>query len=91
MTWIAPDAERSEGYPKRRNEPGREMLRDWTRPSPSASRPSRCAGCGSTSWSFLSRDMPEALIYYAGSNGGGGAAKQPFRNGVLMLRAKFPG
>ena len=29
MTWIAPYAERSEGYPERRNEPEREMLRDW--------------------------------------------------------------
>ena len=29
MTWIAPDVERSEGYPARRNEPEREMLRDW--------------------------------------------------------------
>ena len=29
MTWIAPDVERSEEYPARRNEPEREMLRDW--------------------------------------------------------------
>jgi hypothetical protein len=29
LTWIAPDVERSEGYPARRNEPEREMLRDW--------------------------------------------------------------
>ena len=29
MTWIAPDVERSDGYPARRNEPEREMLRDW--------------------------------------------------------------
>jgi Protein of unknown function (DUF664) len=29
VTWIAPDVERSEGYPTRRNEPEREMLRDW--------------------------------------------------------------
>ena len=29
MTWIAPDVERSEHYPARRNEPEREMLRDW--------------------------------------------------------------
>ena len=29
MTWIAPDVERSEDYPARRNEPEREMLRDW--------------------------------------------------------------
>ena len=29
MTWIAPDVERSEHYPQRRNEPEREMLRDW--------------------------------------------------------------
>jgi uncharacterized damage-inducible protein DinB len=29
VTWIAPDAERSEDYPARRNEPEREMLRDW--------------------------------------------------------------
>ena len=90
MTWIAPDAERSEGYPERRNEPGRQMLRDWLdwhratllrkcagldatqlarRAVPPSnlsllglvrhmsdtergwvSRPSRCAGCGSTSW-----------------------------------------
>ena len=29
MTWIAPDVERSDGYPERRNDPEREMLRDW--------------------------------------------------------------
>ena len=29
MTWIAPDVERSEHYPERRNAPEREMLRDW--------------------------------------------------------------
>ena len=29
MTWIAPDVERSEDYPARRNEPEREMLRGW--------------------------------------------------------------
>jgi uncharacterized damage-inducible protein DinB len=29
VTWIAPDAERSPDYPARRNEPEREMLRDW--------------------------------------------------------------
>ncbi len=29
MTWIAPDVERSEHYPAHRNEPEREMLRDW--------------------------------------------------------------
>jgi hypothetical protein len=29
VTWIAPGAERSEDYPARRNEPEREMLRDW--------------------------------------------------------------
>ena len=29
MTWIAPDVERSEHYPARRNAPEQEMLRDW--------------------------------------------------------------
>jgi uncharacterized damage-inducible protein DinB len=29
VTWIAPDVERSEGYPARRNEPEQEILRDW--------------------------------------------------------------
>jgi uncharacterized damage-inducible protein DinB len=29
MTWIAPDVERSENYPTRRNEPEKDMLRDW--------------------------------------------------------------
>ncbi|MGH3165964.1 MAG: DinB family protein [Trebonia sp.] len=29
MTWIAPDVERSENYPARRNDPELEMLRDW--------------------------------------------------------------
>jgi uncharacterized damage-inducible protein DinB len=29
MPWIAPDVERSEGYPERRNDLEREMLRDW--------------------------------------------------------------
>jgi hypothetical protein len=29
VAWIAPDVERSERYPERRNEPEQEMLRDW--------------------------------------------------------------
>jgi uncharacterized damage-inducible protein DinB len=29
VSWIAPEVERSEHYPERRNEPEREMLRDW--------------------------------------------------------------
>ena len=29
MTWIAPDVERSENYPERRNDPEQTMLRDW--------------------------------------------------------------
>jgi uncharacterized damage-inducible protein DinB len=29
VTWIAPDVERSEDYPERRNEPEQDMLRDW--------------------------------------------------------------
>jgi uncharacterized damage-inducible protein DinB len=29
VTWTAPDVERSEDYPARRNEPQQEMLRDW--------------------------------------------------------------
>jgi uncharacterized damage-inducible protein DinB len=29
VTWVAPEVERSEDYPARRNEPEREMLRDW--------------------------------------------------------------
>jgi len=29
MSWIAPDVDRSEHYPGRRNEPEQEMLRDW--------------------------------------------------------------
>ena len=29
MTWIAPDVERSDEYPARRNEPERAMLCDW--------------------------------------------------------------
>jgi hypothetical protein len=29
VTWIAPEVERSEDYPARRNEPEREMLHDW--------------------------------------------------------------
>jgi uncharacterized damage-inducible protein DinB len=29
VTWIAPDVERSEHYPERRNDPEQDMLRDW--------------------------------------------------------------
>ena len=29
MTWVAPDVERPEDYPARRNEPEQQMLRDW--------------------------------------------------------------
>jgi hypothetical protein len=40
---------------------------------------------------LLSLEMPEALIYHAGAEGGGCATKQPFRNSILVLSAKFPG
>ena len=40
MTWIAPDVERSEHYPERRNESEQEMLRDWHR----ATLLRKCAG-----------------------------------------------
>jgi hypothetical protein len=40
---------------------------------------------------LLSLEMPEAFIYYACADGGGCATKQPFRNSILMLSAKFPG
>jgi uncharacterized damage-inducible protein DinB len=29
VTWSAPDVQRSEDYPERRNDPEQEMLRDW--------------------------------------------------------------
>jgi hypothetical protein len=29
VSWVAPEVERSEDYPARRNDPEREMLRDW--------------------------------------------------------------
>ena len=29
MTWTAPDVQRSDGYPARRNDPEIDMLRDW--------------------------------------------------------------
>jgi uncharacterized damage-inducible protein DinB len=29
MSWTAPDVQRSENYPERRNDPELEMLRDW--------------------------------------------------------------
>jgi uncharacterized damage-inducible protein DinB len=29
VTWTAPEVERPEDYPERRNEPEQEMLRDW--------------------------------------------------------------
>jgi uncharacterized damage-inducible protein DinB len=29
VNWIAPDVERSENYPARRNDPEQQMLRDW--------------------------------------------------------------
>jgi uncharacterized damage-inducible protein DinB len=29
VTWTAPEIERSEGYPARRNESERQMMRDW--------------------------------------------------------------
>jgi hypothetical protein len=29
VSWIAPDVERPEDYPERRNEPEQDMLRDW--------------------------------------------------------------
>jgi len=47
MAWIAPDVERSEHYPARRNEPEREMLRawlDWHR----ATLLRKCAGLDAT-------------------------------------------
>jgi hypothetical protein len=43
VTWIAPDAERSEDYPQRRNDPEREMLGDWL-DWHRATLPRKCAG-----------------------------------------------
>ncbi len=50
----------------------------------------RAAG-GDRNFEILSPEMPEALIYYTGAEGSGGAAKQPSRDSVLVLSAKFPG
>ena len=47
MTWIAPDVGRSEDYPARRNEPEREMLRDWL-DWHRATLLSKCAGLDAT-------------------------------------------
>lgn len=50
----------------------------------------RTAG-GAEHLDFLSLEMLEALIYYAGAKGGGGATKHPFRNSFRMIGAKLPG
>ena len=46
MTWIAPDVERPEGYPERRNDPEREMLLDWLWHRATLLR--KCAGLDAT-------------------------------------------
>jgi hypothetical protein len=49
VTWIAPDVERSEDYPARRNEPEREMLRDWL-DWHRATLLRKCAGLDADGW-----------------------------------------
>jgi hypothetical protein len=61
--WIAPDVERSEHYPARRNEAEREMLRDWL-DWHRATLLRKCAGLDGTS--LTSRSVPPSNLSLLG-------------------------
>src|SRR5690242_2645943 len=61
--WIAPDVERSEHYPARRNEAEREMLRDWL-DWHRATLLRKCAGLDGTS--LASRSVPPSNLSLLG-------------------------
>ena len=63
MTWIAPDVERSEDYPERRNDPEQEMLRarlDWHR----ATLLRKCAGLDAAQ--LATRSVPPSNLSLLG-------------------------
>jgi hypothetical protein len=61
VTWIAPDVERSEEYPARRNEPEREMLLDWL-DWHRATLLRKCAGLDAARQVFRGEQVPD--LYY---------------------------
>ena len=63
MTWIAPDVERSEDYPARRNEPEQEMLRDWL-DWHRATLLRKCAGLDATQ--LAKRSVPPSTLSLLG-------------------------
>ena len=63
MPWIAPDVERSERYPDRRNEPEQEMLRDWL-DWHRATLLRKCAGLDATA--LASRAVPPSNLSLLG-------------------------
>ena len=63
MTWIAPDVERPEDYPERRNDPEQEMLRDrldWHR----ATLLRKCAGLDAAQ--LATRSVPPSSLSLLG-------------------------
>jgi uncharacterized damage-inducible protein DinB len=63
VTWTAPDVERSEDYPARRNEPEREMLHDWLRWH-RATLLRKCAGLDATQ--LAKRSVPPSSLSLLG-------------------------
>ena len=89
MTWIAPDVERSENYPENRNEPEREMLRDWL-DWHRATLSSKCAGLERTQLAV--RAVPPSSLSLLGlvrhmSDTERGWVRQTFRGPPELRRA----
>ena len=81
MIWIAPDAERSEDYPARRNEPERDMLQDWL-DWHRATLLGKCAGLDATQ--LAKRSVPPSNLSLLGlvrhlSDAERGWVRQTFR------------
>jgi hypothetical protein len=63
VTWTAPDVERSEDYPARRNESEREMLQDWLDWHRATLR-RKCAGLDATQ--LATRGVPPSNLSLLG-------------------------
>jgi len=90
VTWIAPDVERSEDYPAGRNEPEREMLRDWL-DWHRATLLRKCAGLDATR---LARRAVSAAVIAAlagcGSQAHGGTVDPPAMRPACPEGSAFP-
>ena len=81
MNWTAPDVERSDGYPERRNDPERDMLQDWL-DWHRATLLRKCAGLDATQ--LATRAVPPSTLSLLGlvrhmSDAERGWVRQTFR------------